>query len=120
MAVAGNTFSMIDDIDSEGVAAGVIGADARAERIIEPDEAVAVDADAGDVRATVCRWVGAIRRRHGKFGHAIIRAGCGTSDDQSADIAVKALCPPDIAGVIGGNQVRSCAGAARIGEIFFD
>ena len=120
MAVAGNTFSMIDDVDGKGVAPWSIGADTRAERIVEPDKAVAVDADAGDVRATV-RWrIWAARRRHSKLRYAVMRARGGISDHQFADIAVKALRPPDIARVIVGNQVRGRTAASRIGEVFFD
>ena len=46
MSITGNTFTVIDDIDSEGIATGSIGADARTERIIEPHQSGAVYADA--------------------------------------------------------------------------
>ncbi len=46
MSVTGDAFSMIDDIDSEGTAAWGIGTDARAQRIVKPDQAVTIDTDA--------------------------------------------------------------------------
>ncbi len=100
------------------VSARYIGTYARTERIIEPDGTAAINANTGDMHATVrVRGTGGLW--NSMLGDAITGAVDCLTDNKTANIAIKALCPPDIAPTIKGEQVR-CGVISGLGHIFAD
>ena len=86
-------------------AAGRVGANARTERVIEPDAAVGRGCDAGDMDAAI-----APGRTIGGWHAVLMDTGAGIvhrlPDDKLTDLAGPAFAPPDVAPVVKGNQVR--------------
>ena len=102
----------------KGLGAGDVGADARTERVIEPDRALTVRSDTGDMGTTV-RSRSTLRRRNGILRHTISTAFQRPLDGKAANIAVKSFRPPDTSMVIEGNQVGSSI-ASCFSEVFIN
>src|SRR6266571_7556238 len=77
------------------------GAEGILQRVIKPDQPVAVYADAGSVRtaAVTKPWVSV-------FFDPSVGAGNGILDTEFANHAHKSLCPPDVAIRSNGDHMR--------------
>src|SRR5579875_509221 len=109
---------IINHIHGEVAATGNISAHTGIFGVIEPDRTLIVYRYTGNMGIATWR---AGSRGHNIFGHPIAGTWRGLADHQLSDFPVRPFRPPDIAGCIIGNHVRSIGSARRrVGTILIN